>query len=434
MPLMKRRSKKAFEHNVKAEMHAGKPQDQSLAIAYSIKRKAKKASGGTVESGSPDMNMTDGGKVKDIVSIHEDYPGKQYTKTFEDVSREKRLKRKKLADGGEVSANNEKRPMPENMYFDREEASRNAHRRDNGEDGWTDNPTVKQAQKNNGREVKIIKRPRMVPSNVFSTRMYDEEADLQSSAKPGPYGEQPPEHDNELDADSHGHPVRDEERQHNNGRKPYAAGGMAVEEDRNERRERSDEAHLQSGASPSEDEGHIYADEHNEEGPDRQGPAISDNEEPHSEHDRMYRDNMHSQPDDMNPADHPYASDRSDDQPDDESQLMHEASIAAAIMAKRRRMARGGAILSEDSMETTDDDQADLTRNAEEDANMEDKASFDALRKENYDEEDALRQADSPRDSAQRADEEESDSENRHDRSLVGKIRSNMKKRSPISR
>lgn len=49
MPLMKSSSKKAFSHNVGAEMNAGKPKNQSLAIAYSIKRKGKKmAKGGQV--------------------------------------------------------------------------------------------------------------------------------------------------------------------------------------------------------------------------------------------------------------------------------------------------------------------------------------------------------------------------------------------------
>lgn len=51
MPLIKGRSNKSFSHNVKAEMDAGKPQKQSLAIAYSMKRKAKKMAMG----GDPDM-------------------------------------------------------------------------------------------------------------------------------------------------------------------------------------------------------------------------------------------------------------------------------------------------------------------------------------------------------------------------------------------
>ena len=42
MPLIKSKSKKAFSQNIKREMKAGKPQKQAVAIAYSVKRKAKK--------------------------------------------------------------------------------------------------------------------------------------------------------------------------------------------------------------------------------------------------------------------------------------------------------------------------------------------------------------------------------------------------------
>ncbi len=41
MPLTKSPSKKAFEKNVKAEIKAGKPPKQAVAIAYSVKREAK---------------------------------------------------------------------------------------------------------------------------------------------------------------------------------------------------------------------------------------------------------------------------------------------------------------------------------------------------------------------------------------------------------
>ena|ERR1700679_2187161 len=41
MPLIQGKSKQAFSHNVSAEMHAGKPQAQSVAIAYSEKAKAE---------------------------------------------------------------------------------------------------------------------------------------------------------------------------------------------------------------------------------------------------------------------------------------------------------------------------------------------------------------------------------------------------------
>jgi hypothetical protein len=41
MPLKKSASKKAFVSNLKAEKRAGKSTKQSLAIAYSVQRKAK---------------------------------------------------------------------------------------------------------------------------------------------------------------------------------------------------------------------------------------------------------------------------------------------------------------------------------------------------------------------------------------------------------
>ena len=46
MPLIKSKSPEAFKKNIKAEISAGKPQKQAVAIAYSVKREAKKADGG----------------------------------------------------------------------------------------------------------------------------------------------------------------------------------------------------------------------------------------------------------------------------------------------------------------------------------------------------------------------------------------------------
>ena len=48
MPLVKSKSSRAFEKNVRSEIAAGKPQKQALAIAYDVQRKAKKAGGGEV--------------------------------------------------------------------------------------------------------------------------------------------------------------------------------------------------------------------------------------------------------------------------------------------------------------------------------------------------------------------------------------------------
>ena len=41
MPLKKSPTKAAFKSNVKAEINAGKPVKQAVAIAYSVKRKAR---------------------------------------------------------------------------------------------------------------------------------------------------------------------------------------------------------------------------------------------------------------------------------------------------------------------------------------------------------------------------------------------------------
>lgn len=41
MPLIKSTSKKAFSKNVAAEVRAGKPVKQAVAIAYAVKRKKK---------------------------------------------------------------------------------------------------------------------------------------------------------------------------------------------------------------------------------------------------------------------------------------------------------------------------------------------------------------------------------------------------------
>lgn len=92
MPLMQSKSKKAFEHNMKSEMEAGKPKKQSLAIAYSIKRKPKKMWGG----GSTDPKPTpspDTSTDKGLASIRKAFGGKAHGGM---------LKRKKYADGGKI--------------------------------------------------------------------------------------------------------------------------------------------------------------------------------------------------------------------------------------------------------------------------------------------------------------------------------------------
>lgn len=224
---------------------------------------------------------------------------------------------------------------------------------------------------------------------------------------------------------------------HSTHRKPYAKGGEIESSDEHIRADGRYEDDLQD-LPPSEDEGRGMAMRENEMGPDRQGPAIPDMEEPHSEHDEMYHDNMHDDSTEDSDTMGRSASGGMD-QPEDEAEEMHAASLAAAVMARRKKMARGGEIihdseepLSHGSMDSDDSDMADLSRNAEEDANEEDQASFDALRKENYSDSEGLRHMDSPEDSNEH--EPEHEEMDIHDRSVVGQIRSKMRKKSAITR
>ena len=57
MPLIKSKSDKAVKSNIKAEVAAGKPVKQAVAIAYSTKRAAKKATGGIVDPMNYDSDV-----------------------------------------------------------------------------------------------------------------------------------------------------------------------------------------------------------------------------------------------------------------------------------------------------------------------------------------------------------------------------------------
>ncbi len=130
---------------------------------------------------------------------------------------------------------------------------------------------------------------------------------------------------------------------------------------------------------------------------------------------------------------HPHVDDMS------EQEEEHHMSIAAAIMAKRDRMkamdsdsdedsqmmmAEGGEIPSHESIYSDDSDQADLSRNADEDANEEDQLSFNAMRKENYSESEGLEQLDSPMDSNEHGDDREDSKSDKKD--MISQIRSKM--------
>jgi hypothetical protein len=99
MPLIHSKSKKAFEKNVETEMRANpNPKDraQNLAIAYSVKRKA--------------------------------------------------AAKKKMAEGGLISAKSEKRPMPSERNNDSRNVSQNSADKPLKDSNWTGQPTTRQAQ------------------------------------------------------------------------------------------------------------------------------------------------------------------------------------------------------------------------------------------------------------------------------------------------
>lgn len=346
MPLIHSKSKKAVGKNIEAEMKAGKPQKQSIAIALDIQRRAPK-------------------------------------------------KKKKMAEGGKVneSAASEHRPSTEETDKDSKEVSKNSGNKSPKHDSWTDKSTETQAQSNNGRKVKPIKHPSMVPTNAFSTKLSGEEDHLEMYAHPASPEEQPPKSDDEEGADRQGPdtPALHMKKMFEGG----AVSEKASENDNSEHPAGLEEDDDQQRPSKSD-----YMEEHDAAqyaggGEITERSQELDSEEP--EHDKEY----HSE----------------------EEALDHHASMVASIMARRRaRYAQGGEIKSHDSIYSDESSQADLSRNADEDANEEDQSSFNALRKENYSESEGLRQLDSPSDSNEDGREIEADE---HD--MISRIRAKMK-------
>lgn len=440
MPLMKSKSKKAFEHNIKAEMHAGKPQGQSLAIAYNVKKKAPK----------------------------------------------------KYAKGGQIppSAKTESRPMPDEAG--QSEVSRNSGNKPSKQDSWTSRPDIAQSTK--GKKTTAIKHPRMVPINGASLRLRDEEDDLQSSAgvNDGPQ-EQPPKADDEMDAKKSGDSVPDMQREHSNGRKPYAkggnvhdhpnqyergvhkpyqikgmegsssmgqnkfdpnkqksesrstleelrsmpkpkfaAGGKVIDEDAMDLRLRDAESDLMIHDDPSGDEGDADAHSLDEVDGNRKGPAVSDIEHEHSNGRKPYAEGGEAREEDdtVGKRDGLFTFPKEDDG-HDEMEMDHHDSIASAIMANRDRMHAeidSGAHDLDEAVRMAEggeveDSQADIMENGEEQPNGYYPRNEDEVLKENYmDDMGDVSQLD---DSNETGDEREDSRSDKHD--MVEKIRRSMK-------
>lgn len=155
-------------------MKSGKPQDQSLAIAYSIKRKNS---------------------------------------------------RKKMANGGMAykndSAKTESRPSTQETDNDSKMVSQNSNIKPANEDRSTDDPTVRQAQKPSTTK---LSRPKMVGSDGFSVRDRDDvEKDLDRIDTEYPESDkaQPRKRYDEEGPNRQGSSVTDMQAQHNNRKAPY---------------------------------------------------------------------------------------------------------------------------------------------------------------------------------------------------------------------
>jgi hypothetical protein len=283
MPLIQSKSKKAVSKNIEREMDAGKPQKQSIAIALDVQR---------------------------------------------------RNKRKKMAKGGpvEISAHDEKRPMPEQEFADSMEDSRVHEKPAAYRDHWTGG---------------------------------DHRTEALS-------GESAPASDIEVDArDEHMSGIDDAitpEEMAMIRRHRMAKGGMAMQH--------ANESNPSSPESPHE-EMHI------------EDAAIRMNERERQRDMLAYGGNPKLEESHKSP------------------------SVSEAIMRKRKMYAEGGEV-------------ADVSRNADEDPNMEDQMSFEALKKENYSESEGLDELDSPMDSNEHGDDIAADE---HD--MVSQIRRKMKSGRP---
>jgi hypothetical protein len=386
-PLLKGKSKKDFSKNVSTEMDAGKPQKQSLAIAYSVKRRSGK---------------------------------------------------KKMAKGGEITAKGEKRPMPDDTYDDSKETNRTGKSNMSGDQSWGGDQTVKQAQKASPTK---LSQPKLRGDDAFSGRnkeMRDEENDLIDSDYPESDRAQPRERRNENGPNRQGSKVSDMSRQHNNGKTPYDSATEnqysedMADEDMKKRQsplgryadggevedpdEKSDGAGARNNGAKTSTTGNKTKTGGSNPGGASTGGAgtvtITTGNTPPS----ISVSDVGGRTDSRNAG----GMDPSDE--DDDATMMaeggeveeHYASIADAILAKKRRA-------------SAQNGRADVSLNAVEEPNNLDDDNYDALRKENYSESAGLDQLNSPEDSNTHgrtlSDEDE------HGESLVDSIRRKRKNR-----
>jgi len=289
MPLIKRASKKALSKNIETEMHAGKPQKQALAIAFSTQRRAKKmAKGGELKAAAykPSADDRDERELNMMASKKDEHSPEldardEHMSGIDGARDERELEMsrgRKLSHGSEISFHDERMSGIDDAADERDE------------DMISGKPRMHAAEKRAG------------------TSMVDEDSD------------------DAMEMDMM-HQENDEDSYSKDGIIRYAKGGKV--------------------------------------------------------------DSLM--------------------QPKDEAEEEHHASIASAIMAKRRMMAEGG--------------QVDLQDNSDEHLNEEDDLSFKAARKKTYYDDSQI--SAQPEDSNEHGDE--LSDEDSHD--MISAIRSKMRRK-----
>lgn len=299
------------------------------------------------------------------------------------------------------------RPMPDQTHDDKAMVARNEGKKAPSQDQWTDNPTVAQAQANNGRKVLPIKHPKMVPSSAFSTRLRTQEDHLQRAAAPGPYGQQPPSADIEMGANRQGPSVPALKM------KRMAKGGIVNDDEMSGKINYVDRPDKGYGAVIMK----------------AKGGMINDDVSMHSAEEDMvdHPAGLEEDDDQMRPSEHEYMSGHfaeGGEISDEEEMMEQHDDMVAAVMAKRRKESQDSGSMDEDDAEMmAEGGQVDLEDNAVESDNYADDLNMDALGKENYSEESALNDLTSPMDSNEH--EPEHEEMNKHD--MVSQVRRKMR-------
>lgn len=421
MPLMNSPSKKAMSKNIETEMKAGKPQKQSIAIAYSIQKKNKR------------KKMADGGETQQNPKLEESkkQPTDSEKTRVEQFGDQLAVafgqKKKKMADGGkvEISAKDEDRPMPDESHADRGSQSRNSGNKPSKNDDWEDKSTIEQAQRPSPTK---LSQPKPMGSDSFSKRdktMRDQEEDFIDSTPPESDRAQPQSRYDEEGPNRQGPEVSDMQKQHNNKRSAYekqveheyaqdiasaemkkaqklAYGGPVMEPKDSgiELSERDDESDMQSRLSPASPSTQPPS-KYDEEDADSFGNPVPDMERQHNNGRPPYYKGGNIEREMM-------------DQPEPEADEEKHTSIAAAIMAKRKKMFDGGRV---------DDDMVDIDQNGEEEPNRYYHQNEDYVLKENYDKDmDGVSQ---PMDSNEQNDVLDDEDENNRD--MISKIQQKIR-------